>query len=148
MQRLHSSPVVYFSPMMESQTYFLASTGSPGNHSVCPSVFYIVELFTLSFKAENTSSCLFLFYQRTYSSGLGPKINKKRSFKKIPSNVTMTMLDNWYYPCFNFQSLIQNDGFSTLHLWIIVSSASMFLFLGKLNILWLRSIIKTPCLEN
>ena len=82
MQRLHSSPVVYFSPMMESQTYFLALTGSPGNHSVCQSVFDIVELFTLSVQAENTSSCLFLFYQRTYSSGLSPKINKNEASKR------------------------------------------------------------------
>ena len=80
MQRWHSSPVLYFSPMMESQTYFLASTGSPGSHSVCPSVC-LWYCWILHFM-ENTSSCLFLFYQRTYSSGLSPKINKNEASKR------------------------------------------------------------------
>ena len=49
MQRWHSSPVVYFSPMMESQIYFLASTGRrKPRKSLCVPVYDIVEFFTLS----------------------------------------------------------------------------------------------------
>ena len=96
MLRWHSSPVVYFSPMMESQIYFLASTGRrKPRKSLCVPVYDIVEFFTLS-KGKITRLVYFHFTKEHTVFDL-VLINKKRSLKKIPSNVTMTMLDNWYY---------------------------------------------------